>query len=164
MDEYRFLEMTENHIIDVLEIYNYYILNSTATFHMHPLSKEEIKHLLFFDNPKHRSFKIESNGKTCGYCILHGYSPREAYDGTAEVSVYLKPGFTGKGIGSLAVDFLEEWGKKQELHVLIAGICAENTASINLFKKKGFIQRSHFKETGYKFGRWLDVFHFEKII
>ena len=43
------------------------------------------------------------------------------------------------------------------IHVMIAGIEAENAASIKLHEKLGFRVFGRFSEVGIKFGRWLDL-------
>ena len=40
---------------------------------------------------------------------------------------------------------------------LIAGITADNVASLRLHEKLGFVEVAHIREVGYKFGRWLDL-------
>lgn len=89
---------------------------------------------------------------------------REAYDGTAEVTIYLKTGFTGKGLGSMALKYVENHAKHQHLHVLVATICGENEESIRLFSKNGYDKCAHYKEVGQKFGQLLDVVAYQKIL
>lgn len=159
-----FEEMREEHLDDVLGIYNYYVMNSTATFHMHELSKDEMRALVFFKEPKYTAFVIKHGREISGYAILAQHKAREAYSATADITIYLKPGETGKGIGSKAVGFIEELAKERGFHALIAGICAENERSIALFEKCGFVKCAHYREVGKKFGRLLDVAAYEKII
>jgi phosphinothricin acetyltransferase len=47
--------------------------------------------------------------------------------------------------------------KQMQLHTIIAGIVADNEASLALHKQFGFIEVAHFKEVGWKFGKWLDL-------
>ncbi|MFF1494356.1 GNAT family N-acetyltransferase [Streptomyces sp. NPDC058304] len=42
-------------------------------------------------------------------------------------------------------------------HVVVAGIEAENTASIRLHERFGFRHVGTVPEVGTKFGRWLDL-------
>ncbi len=58
------------------------------------------------------------------------------------------------------------WLKEQRragLHAIIAVIDADNEPSIRprgvRFRKSG-----HFRQTGFKFGRWLDVVYMEKLV
>jgi phosphinothricin acetyltransferase len=43
------------------------------------------------------------------------------------------------------------------MHTVIAGIDATNDISVRLHKSFGFEEVAHFKQVGYKFGRWLDL-------
>lgn len=159
-----FEEICDKYLSEVLSIYTYYVLNTTATFHAHALSESEMRELVFFDDPKYKTFIIKTEDIICGYVILTQYKKREAYDETAEVTVYLKSDYTSIGIGSLAVKYIEDYAKGQKMHVLIAGICGENTKSIKLFEKSGYKKCAHYEEVGKKFGKRLDVVYYQKIL
>jgi L-amino acid N-acyltransferase YncA len=162
--EVTFEEMKEEYLEEVLSIYTYYILNTTVTFHIKPLSEQEMRALVFYDNPKHKAYVMRYENILCGYVILEPYRTREAYAGTAEIAVYLKPECTGKGIGSSAIRFIEEVARRNGIHVLIAAISGDNDKSIKLFAKNGYSQCAHYKEVGRKFGKWLDVVDYQKIL
>ncbi len=164
MNKYRFEELKEEYLPEVASIYNYYVLNTSATFHAHPLSTDEMRELVFFESPRYKTYAIVDDHTLFGYLIITQHKKREAYDGTAEVTIYLKPEYTGKGIGSPALRFAEEVAKKFGIHVLVATICGENNMSIKLFEKNGFVKCAHYKEVGKKFGQWLDVVAYQKII
>ncbi|AZQ64928.1 N-acetyltransferase family protein [Flammeovirga pectinis] len=148
----------------VKDIYDYYIENTTATFHLDLISIEELKATVPLNHPKYQSFLIYSEGIVCGYCYIGSFKARAAYDRTAEITVYLKPESTGKGIAFGVVNALEEIAKSVGINVLIACITGENTASIRLFEKCGYEKCAHFKQVGEKFGRILDVVDYQKII
>ena len=95
----KLVDLQEKDFHVVKEIYDYYILNSTATFHTDLISIEELKSVILTGHPKYRSFQIDYEGETCGYCYISQYKKRQAYDRTAEVTIYLKPEYSGKGIG-----------------------------------------------------------------
>lgn len=164
MNKIKFEEIQETHLTKVLEIYTYYVLNTTATFHAHALDLEEMRELVIFDNPKYKTFVLYDENTLCGYVILTQHKKREAYDVTAEVTVYLKHDYVGKGVGTLAVKFIEEFAKTKELHVLVATICGENSKSIRVFERNGYVKCAHYKEVGKKFGQFLDLVAYQKII
>jgi len=159
-----FSPVTEKDLSAIMEIYNHYILNSTATFHSQELSRKDLEEFLFISHPKYPSFLIKDNNDMNGYCFLTQYKKRQAYDRSAEVSVYLKPEFTGKGIGLVALNHLETAAKKAGIHVLVATICGENHASIRLMEKSGYSRCAHMKNIGEKFGKILDVVVYQKEI
>lgn len=161
----KFLPVEEEHIEALRQIYNYYVQHTTVTFHSEPLGTEEMKSILFFSNPRFRSYTIlDEQDRVTGYVILGYYKPRQAYDFTSEVTIYLHPEFTGKGIGNQAMAFLEEKARELHFHALLGVICSENTASIRLFKKFGYWECALFKEVGLKYNRLLDVIVYEKIL
>lgn len=160
----KLIDLMENDFNLVKEIYDYYILNSTVTFHKDLISIEELKNVILIAHPKYKSFLIDYEGKTCGYCYISQYKKRPAYDRTAEITIYLKPEYSGKGIGEETLNMLESVAKKNEICVLIAIIAGENQASIRLFEKCGYEQCAHFKKVGEKFDRLLDVVAYQKII
>ncbi len=164
MAEVKFIELNEAYLPQVLEIYNYYIQNSTATFHIQPVTLEEMRRIVFYSDPRFKTFVIFDQNKLCGYCILARYKIREAYNITAEATLYLHPESTGKGIGSEALKFLEKLARQNGFHSLIGGICGENTASIKLFEKNGYTKCAHYHEIGRKFGRLLDVVDYQKLL
>lgn len=164
MEEYRFCEMKEEYLDKVLEIYMYYVLHTTATFHAHPLTREEMKSIVFFDSEKYKTYIIMRETEICGYVLITQHKKREAYDNTAEVTIYLSPAYIGKGLGSMAIQYIEEYATAQNLHVLVATICGQNEESIRLFEKNGYWQCAHYKEVGQKFGQLLDIVAYQKII
>jgi len=164
MDQYIIEEVKEEHLEDILEIYNYYILNSTATFHRNTLTPDEMKAIVMFNNPRYRAFVIKEGKVICGYCILCPFKPREAYNRTAEVTVYLRRDYIGKGLGSMAMKHIEAFAATQDVHELLAIICGENKESIRLYERLGYEKCAHYKQVGEKFDRLLDVVCYQKSI
>jgi L-amino acid N-acyltransferase YncA len=149
---------------ELTSIYNYYIKNTTVTFHSKELGIEDMREILFDDDPRFPSYAVFDGDELCGYCILAHFKKREAYDNTAEVTVYLRNGLERRGIGTFAVKRLEEIAVQNGFHALLAVICAENEGSAGLFSSLGYEKCAFYKEVGIKFGRLLDVVCYEKII
>lgn len=164
MPDYILKPVEEELLPELAGIYNYYVKNSTATFHMHEVSMDEMRSILYDDDPRFPSFAIYDGQTLCGYCLLAHYKKREAYDQTAEVTIYLKPGLEKRGIGSVALRKLEEIAENNGFHALLAVICGENDASIRLFSKAGYDRCACFREVGKKFGRLLDIVCYQKIL
>lgn len=160
----KLVELTNEGFSFVKEVYDYYILNSTATFHTDLVSEDELKIAIFTNHPKYKSYLIDVEGKNCGYCYFSPFNKRQAYDRTAEITIYLKPEFVGKGIGKETLRQMEKIATNCHIKVLIGGITAENQDSIKLFEKCGFEKCAHYKNVGQKFNRLLDVVAYQKII
>jgi L-amino acid N-acyltransferase YncA len=148
----------------ISKIYNYYVLQSTATYHIGTLTVEETAGYFGLGEAQTKAYLIRYGGDTAGFGLIRPYSKKQGYAYTSEITIYLHKDYTGKEIGSRAVSFLEEVARQNGTHVLLAGICTENTASMRLFRKAGYSECGLFKEVGYKFERFLDTAYFQKII
>jgi L-amino acid N-acyltransferase YncA len=160
----KLVDLREQDYDIIKEIYDHYILNSTATFHTERISIQELKDTILIAHPKYKSYLISCDGEICGYCYISQYKKRQAYDRTAEVTIYLKPGYSGRGIGKEILERLETIARKNDICVLIGVIAGDNQASIRLFEKCGYEKCAHFKKVGKKFNKIIDVVAYQKII
>lgn len=158
----RFETLKPDHLPEIESIYNWYVLNSTATFHTNPIGVEQLKEIIYINHPRYKSYVIMSDNVLAGYCYLTRHKPREAYDRTAEITIYLKPEFQRKGIGHVALSFLENQAVAVGIRNLIGGISGDNIGSIALFERAGFVKCAHYKNVGEKFGKILDVVAYQK--
>ncbi|MFL0373793.1 MULTISPECIES: N-acetyltransferase family protein [Paenibacillus] len=159
-----FEEVTEQHLPEIREIYNYYVMNTTISFHTEELDLDQIKSSVMNKDTRYKTYVIFENNQMMGYVLITQYKSKQAYDICGEVTIYLKPDILGKGLGKQALRFIEKIAKEQGFHTLIATICMENTRSKSLFERNGYEQCALFKEIGYKFDRKLDIGSFQKIL
>ncbi len=159
-----FKPITKENVTQALTIYNWYVLNSTATFHLEAIEQKELEKMVSVDHSKYQSFLIFYDGEVCGFCYLSQFRYKEAYDKSAEITLYLDKEFGRKGIGKTTLSYLENIAKKNEINNLVAVITANNKASISLFEKDGYFKVGHLKNIGVKFGKALDVVSYQKEI
>jgi len=159
-----FKPITTKNISQALTIYNWYVLNSTATFHLDTVTNEELKKMVSVGHSKYQSHLILFDGQVCGFCYLSQFRYKEAYDKSAEITLYLDKDFSGKGIGKSTISYLENIAKENDINNLIAVITANNSASIALFEKNDYLKVGHLKNIGEKFGKTLDVVSYQKEI
>ena len=148
------------HIKDInalLDIYNYYVLNTIVTFDIEPLSLETFTEKVNHINAIYPFIVFEENGDILGYAYGSKWRPKPAYKHTVESTVYVKHGEHGKQIGSKLYTELLSLLKEENYHVVLGGLTLPNEASVKLHEKFGFKQVAHFKEVGKKFDKWLDV-------
>ncbi len=98
-----------------------------------------------------------------GWIALSPTSPRYAYRGVVEVSIYVDDTYKGKGAGTALLKKLCEESEKAGYWCLYSAIFAMNQASISLHKKCGF------REIGYReriaqdrFGNWQNTILMER--
>jgi L-amino acid N-acyltransferase YncA len=159
-----FSEIKETDLDTILDIYNYYLVNTTATFDFNKITRDELKERISFTHGRYKTFLIYENSAIAGFCFITQYRAKPAYDKTAEIGIYLKQQFTGKGLGKDIISHLENIAKENQIEVLIASISGENTASIKLFRKSGYAQCAHYKGIAVKFGRSMDIIDFQKAL
>jgi phosphinothricin acetyltransferase len=74
-----------------------------------------------------------------------------------EDSIYVALAWRGRGVGKLLLPPLIEAARPLGMHAVLVGIDSESEASIPLYARFGFREVAHFREVGYRFGRWLDA-------
>lgn len=142
---------------ELLDIYNYYVLNSIVTFDDEALSLDTFKDKITHINADYPFIVFEENNDILGYAYGSKWRPKPAYKHTVESTVYVKHGVLGKQIGTKLYTELLSQLKQQNYHAVLGGLTLPNDASVKLHEKFGFKQVAHFKEVGLKFGKWLDV-------
>jgi len=147
-------------------IYNHYVTTSTATFQTEPVSAEEWAAESLAGEPgRHGAWAVEDgDGTFAGYVLVTPFKSRCAYRDSAEVTVYLAPERTGRGLGRAALAHVDGHAREAGLHALLAVVSAENTASLAAFARAGYDEVGRLREVGNKFGRLLDVAYLEKVV
>ncbi len=142
----------------IANIYNYYIQNTVTTFEESPLSARDI--IGRMEKVKRLGLPwlvAEKESKVIGYAYATKWNERGAYRNTVETTVYLSNAWFSKGWGTKLYEALFTELRHISIHVVIGGVTLPNPASIALHEKFGMEKVAHFKEVGYKFGKWLDV-------
>lgn len=73
-----------------------------------------------------------------GWAALQPVSTRPAYQGVAEISLYVDVDHSGQRIGSQLMDHLIQCSEKNGIYMLTASIFEENKVSIHLHQRFGF--------------------------
>ena len=147
----------------IAAIYNYYIKNTHHTFEAEAVNDDEMRNRINEIIEKYPYFVGEENGEILAYAYAAPHKSRCAYQSSAEVSVYVKNDIQQKGIGTRLYERLLAELLQTDVHAVIAGIALPNDASVGLHEKFGFEKVAHFREIGFKFGRWIDVGYWELI-
>ena len=149
----------------IVSIYNYYVANTTITFEERQVSVEEmagrIKDIQSTGLPW---FVIEDAKQVVGYAYASKWKTRSAYRFSVETSVYLKSSCHARGLGSRLYEALFAALSSQGIHAAIGGIALPNESSVYLHEKFGMKKVAHFEQVGFKFGQWLDVGYWQKVL
>lgn len=143
----------------ITAIYADEVLHGTATFELTPPDEAEMASRLATVRALNLPWlTAESDGAVVGYAYLAPFRQRPAYRYCVELSVYLAPEARGRGVGRALMDALIERARAMGLRHLIGAIGdSANAGSIALHKAAGFREAGIWRETGWKFERWIDV-------
>lgn len=142
----------------VKEIYNYAVLNTTATYDINPRDDKYFANMLSEHTGKYLLAVYEDNGDIIGYVALSQFSRRDAYDITAELSVYVKADCQNRHIGTQLMEYALSYAQTENRFLTIVSlITSDNEHSIYLHKKFGFEFGGKIKNAGFKFNRMLGV-------
>ena len=150
---------------EVLEIYNEVILHTTAVYTYEPQTPEMRK--AWYDDKVKAGYPVfvaEEDGHVIGLSSYGPFRAWPAYKYTIENSVYVAESSRGKGVARLLMQPLIDAARGKCYHAIIAGIDSSNEPSIRLHRSFGFEEVAHFREVGYKFGRWLDLTFMELLL
>lgn len=141
----------------ILDVYRPYILETAVTF------EEEVPSLPAFTRRvadiagEFPYLLVEVDGVLAGYAYAHRQAERAAYRYNAELSVYLAPAFTHRGLGKPLYALLMVLLQAQGYLNFYGVITASNASSIAMHEAMGFVRCGLHVRTGYKFGCWHDV-------
>ena len=149
----------------IAAIYNPYILETTISFEEEPVPDADMARRVADVQAAGLPWLVaEEGGAVIGYAYATKWRVRHAYRHSVETSVYLAPAAARKGIGTALYEALFARLRAGEYHLAIGGIALPNEASVALHEKMGYEKAAHFKEVGFKFGRWLDVGYWQKTL
>jgi len=150
---------------DVRGIYNHYVANTVVTFDERPASLADLraKHAQAARLGLPFLVAVTPAAQVIGYAHALPYRSRAAYRRTAEVSIYLGPAATGKGLGTALMTRLVEESRAAGLRELVAVVADGGAeASVRLHEAAGFRRIGQMGRVGFKFGRWLGTILLQK--
>ncbi|PBI94582.1 putative phosphinothricin acetyltransferase YwnH [Flavobacterium sp. ACN2] len=146
-------KLSDKHWDQVKIIYQKGIDTGNATFQTSAPSWED------WDQSHLKSCRVvmQKDGNVIGWAALTPVSSRCVYAGVAEVSVYVNPAHSGKGIGLTLLNELVRQSEAEGIWTLQAGIFPENTASLRIHEKAGFRILGTREKIGKQNGIWRDT-------
>ena len=142
----------------IAALYNHYVEKTIVTFEETPVDAEEIGRRIAAVRAVPLPWLVATDGTALlGYAYATPWKARFGYRFSVEVSVYLDPAATGRGLGSALYRPLFDDLQARGLRSAIGGIALPNDASVALHQKFGMSKVAHFVDVGTKFGRWIDV-------
>jgi L-amino acid N-acyltransferase len=151
-----------------LSIYNELIRSTTVAWAEQPQTLDERRG--WFEEQQRRGFVslVAADGDDvvgmASYGDFRDSIHWPGYRFTAELSIHVRGDQRRGGVGRLLMEELIARAGRNGIHVLVAGIDADNGDSIRFHERLGFTEVARMPETGHKFGRWLDLVLMQRIL
>ncbi|WP_320784840.1 N-acetyltransferase family protein [Streptomyces sp. CRN 30] len=154
----------------VADIYAHYATKTLVTFDETPRSTDDWLRLLKDRNDRGLPFLVAdladlAGPPVAGYAYAAPWRPKPAYRHTAEDTVYLAPGHTGRGLGTALLDALLRESAATGIRRMIAVIAdTGDGGSVALHRRLGFTEAGRLTAVGHKHGRWIDTLLMERAL
>ncbi len=162
MTSLQFAPIGEADADPLVEVFNQYIREGEAAFLDEPVT------ITFFERMRpvlaaYPSFAVrETDGTFVGFGLLRPHNPLPAFRATAELSAFLAPGWTGRGIGSELLSRLEDAALARGIRHLLAAVSSRNDGSLRFHERHGFLECGRFRGVGVRHGRHFDLVWLQK--
>ena len=155
--ELRFRTAGEQDLPEIVSTYNQAIASRIVTADLEPVTAESRQAWFRSHGGRRPLWIVESGGRYAGWISVRSFYGRPAYDGVAEVSIYIDSAWQGKGIGKRCLSYVIGQAPALGLHTLLGFIFASNQRSVALFERQGFRRWGHLPAVADMDGVMLDL-------
>lgn len=134
-----------------------YVTGTVISFELIPPDEREMANRLAKTLSRFPWLVAVDGGDVVGYAYAGVHRERAAYQWAADVSVYLRENWRGRGIGRTLYTALFAILRAQGYCNVYAGITLPNPASVALHEAMGMVPVGVYRHVGYKAGAWHDV-------
>ncbi len=143
---------------EITAIYNEVLTNSTAIYNDRPATRDD--RIAWWRSRLEQRYPVlvaVERDRVAGFASFGDFRPWPGYRFTVEGTVHIHSEKRGKGVGTLLLKALIVQAKLAGKHIMIAGVDAENTASIQFLEHFGFERVALLREVGFKFDCFLSL-------
>ena len=150
---------------DLLTIYNDVIATSTAIYTEQPTTLDD--RVSWWRARVAQGYPVlvaTEQGQVVGFASFGDFRAWPGYRFTVEHSVHVRADRRGTGVGTALMKPLLRRASALGKHVIVAGVDADNQPSLRFHERLGFTRVAHFRQVGFKFGRWLDLIFLQRLL
>ena len=148
---------TEADAAQMLAIYEPFVRESPITFEVVPPSVDDFRAHVTETMESLPWLVCEADGSVWGFAYGSRHRPREAYQWSADCSIYTHAGQRRRGVGRALYTSLFACLRVLGYYNVYAGITLPNAPSVALHEVLGFTAVGVYRSVGYKMGAWHDV-------
>jgi phosphinothricin acetyltransferase len=146
----------------ILAIWNPLIRDTTVTFSSEEKTTETLAALIAERRAAGREFFVAEAEGLQGFASYAQFRGGNGYAHAMEHTVILGPGASGRGFGRALMAAIEDHARAAGHHTMHAGVSGENAAGVAFHSRLGYRTVGIVPESGWKFGRWLDLVLMQK--
>lgn len=142
----------------ITAIYNEVLTHSTAIYNDRPASVED--RIAWGKARLEQGYPVlvtADGDRIAGFASFGDFRSWPGYRFTVEGTVHIHAEARGQGVGTELLKAITERAKMLGKHTMIAGVDADNVASLRFLERFGFVRAAHLREVGFKFDRFLDL-------
>lgn len=143
------------------QLFNHYVRHSPAAYLEQPVAADffAVKHAAA---PRLPFLVAASCGRAIGFGYLSPFHPAPTMRHTANLTYFLDPAWTGRGLGTTILERLLAEGRAAGIRTFLAHISSHNEGSIRFHLRHGFAECGRFHRVGRKHGREFDMIWMER--
>ena len=162
----RFDRMAEGDREAVIDLFNHYIENSFAAY-----PEEKVPYGLFDQflemTKGYPAFTLRDEAcdeRFVGFAFLRPYHPLRSFQRAAEISCFIEPGYTRRGIGTKILERIIAEARGKGIDSILANVSSLNETSLRFHESHGFSECGRFRKVAKKRGRDLDAVWMQLIL
>ncbi len=150
----------------IIDIFNHYIENSFAAYSEEKMPYKFIDHFLQMAQG-YPAITVRDRDKgelVVGFGFMRAHHPVKTFRRTAEITYFILPEYTRKGIGESIIEYFLGEAPKLGIDSVLANISSLNEQSLRFHKKMGFEECGRFRRIGKKLGKDFDVIWMQRLL
>lgn len=154
----------EEDLPSILRIYNQGIADRIATLEAEEKDEVFMRDWFAHHQGRYAVLVAQAEGEVVGWASLNRYSNRAAYDGVADLSIYIERGYRGKGVGKALLEELEAVARSRQFYKIVLFTFPFNQGGQALYRKCGYREVGVFYKQGFLDGNFIDIMAMEKFL
>ena len=160
--DYSLEPMEDSHRLPVIDIFNDYIRHSHAAFLAEPVDYTFFDHFLRLSRGYPAVAVRSAEQEVVGFAFLRPHFSQAAFKRAAEVTYFILPEHTRKGLGTTILELFVEQAGALGIDSILACVSSKNLESVRFHQKNGFREVGRFVKVGRKFGEDFDAIWLQK--
>ncbi len=146
------------------DIFNQAVTEGESDLDIDVKDTEYRRQWLAYHSRRHPVYVGELEGRVVCWVALSPYSGHYAYDGVAELEMYVAPQYRHQGLGGLLLKFIEQQAMNLGYYKIVLSVYAANLQALHAYRRAGYRDVGVFRNHGYRKGKLYDMVFMERLL